>query len=265
MSAPSVYISSTFEDLREYRAAVFEALEKAGYQVGRMEGYAASDNRPLDACLKDVKSRDIYVGIFAWRYGYIPPEEPGNTAGLSITECEYRHAIANKKPALCFLHDEKAIAQWLDKLKDDVTGEGGGGARIRNLRQEVGTEKIVDFFRSPYELAARVLAAIVRHGTVRRPFTVPQLPEGFVPRPEITNSIVAALLADETAPLAVHGGGGFGKTTLAIAVCHEPEVIKAFPDGTVWVELGEKDVQLSESSQRSTLRSRRRKLPRQPW
>jgi hypothetical protein len=64
MSTPSVYISSTFEDLKEYRAAAFEALEKAGFLVGRMEGYAASDERSLSICLNDVESRDIYVGIF---------------------------------------------------------------------------------------------------------------------------------------------------------------------------------------------------------
>jgi hypothetical protein len=246
MSMPSVYISSTFEDLKEYRAAVFEALEKAGFEVGRMEGYAASDDRPLDACLKDVESRDIYVGIFGWRWGYIPPKEHGNTDGLSITECEYRRALAKNKPTLCFLHDPKAFDQWPNQFKDEVTGEGDRGGRILALRNEVGTEKMGDFFRSPYELAARVLAAIVRHGTVRRPFTVPALPDGFVRRPEVTNSILAALLADENTPLAVHGGGGFGKTVLAIAVCHEPEVIKKFPDGTVWVRLGEKDTQLEQ-------------------
>jgi len=61
-----------------------------------MEGYAASEERPLDACLKDVKDRDIYVGMFAWRYGYIPPKEHGNAAGLSITECEYRRALVGR-------------------------------------------------------------------------------------------------------------------------------------------------------------------------
>ena len=240
----SVYISSTFEDLKQYRAAVFEALDKAGFGVGRMEGYAASDDRPLQSCLNDVESRDIYVGIFAWRYGYIPPKEHGNVGGLSITECEYRHALLKNKPTLCFFHDPKATAQWPDEFKDEVTGQSGGGSLIRALRKNIGTEKMGDFFNTPWELAAKVLAAILRHGSVRRPFTVPPLPQGFVPRPEITGKVVSALLADEKVPLAIHGAGGFGKSTLAIAVCHEPEVIRAFPDGIVWVTLGEKDPQV---------------------
>jgi hypothetical protein len=42
-----VYISSTFEDMKEYRATVFTALEKAGLEIARMEAYTAADERPL--------------------------------------------------------------------------------------------------------------------------------------------------------------------------------------------------------------------------
>ena len=39
-----------------------------------MEDYVAKDQRPLQMCLDDVASSDVYVGIFAWRYGYIPED-----------------------------------------------------------------------------------------------------------------------------------------------------------------------------------------------
>jgi len=68
-----VYLSSTYEDLKGYREAVFAGLAKAGLDVVRMEDYAAADERPLDLCLRDVAQSDIYVGLYAWRYGYIPP------------------------------------------------------------------------------------------------------------------------------------------------------------------------------------------------
>jgi predicted ATPase len=32
--------------------------------------------------------------------------------------------------------------------------------------------------------------------------------------------------------------GGVGKTTLAIALCHDEQVIEAFPDGILWATLG---------------------------
>ncbi|MET0791731.1 MAG: DUF4062 domain-containing protein, partial [Polyangiaceae bacterium] len=54
MKRVSVYLSSTFNDLQEHRAAVFAALESAGLEVKRMEAYVAADERPVDLCLADV-------------------------------------------------------------------------------------------------------------------------------------------------------------------------------------------------------------------
>ena len=38
---------------------------------------------------------------------------------------------------------------------------------------------------------------------------------------------------------ALQGAGGFGKTTLAMALCHDDDVITAFDDGVLWATLGE--------------------------
>ena len=51
---------------------------------------------------------DIYVGLFAFRYGYVPPAHHENPKGLSITELEFRHAEQLKKPCLVFLADQRA-------------------------------------------------------------------------------------------------------------------------------------------------------------
>ena len=80
-----VYVSSTYSDLVEHRAAVYRVLRQLRHDVRAMEDYVAVDERPVDECLADVATCDVYVGIFAWRYGYIPPAEQ-NPQGLSITE-----------------------------------------------------------------------------------------------------------------------------------------------------------------------------------
>ncbi len=67
-----IYISSTFSDLKECREAVYKALRALRHDVIAMEDYVASDQRPLDKCLADVVASDIYVGIFAYRYGFKP-------------------------------------------------------------------------------------------------------------------------------------------------------------------------------------------------
>lgn len=38
----TIYLSSTYEDFKEYRHVVHDALRKAGYHVIAMEGYAAT-------------------------------------------------------------------------------------------------------------------------------------------------------------------------------------------------------------------------------
>jgi WD40 repeat protein len=70
------------------------------------------------------------------------------------------------------------------------------------------------------------------------------LSEDFVARPAELEALIAALL-DETREEAVaittalEGAGGFGKTALARALCHDERVQDAFYDGVLWVTLGE--------------------------
>ena len=61
---------------------MIEALGKSGYQVLGMEEYAAAD-QPVDECLMDVEKADIYVGLFAFRYGYVPPADHNHPDWLS--------------------------------------------------------------------------------------------------------------------------------------------------------------------------------------
>jgi len=102
----TIYLSSTYEDLKEYREVVYKALRKSGYDFIAMEDYVATDQRPVDKCLEDLRKANIYVGIFAFRYGYVPPDSHGNPDKLSITELEFRQAESLKKPCLTFVVNE---------------------------------------------------------------------------------------------------------------------------------------------------------------
>lgn len=78
----------------------------------------------------------------------------------------------------------------------------------------------------------------------RVPFMAPDLPDGFVERPcEFDALLSQVLTTDGEDPVAIttalHGVGGFGKTTLATAICHDDCVISAFDDGILWVTFGE--------------------------
>src|SRR5260370_42619175 len=87
------YVSATFQDLQGCRAEVRLALSRLGVTDVAMEYYVAEPERPLERCLRDVAGCDLYIGVFAWRYGYVPPGQQ-----RSITEAEYRTAVGKRKP-----------------------------------------------------------------------------------------------------------------------------------------------------------------------
>ena len=63
-----------------------------------------------------------------------------------------------------------------------------------------------------------------------------------VPRPELTFQVVQQLLdaKSQTVGLTgVHGGGGFGKTTLARMACEHPDIRRKFTGGLLWIEIGQ--------------------------
>jgi hypothetical protein len=139
-------------DLIEHRDAVCRTLRRNAHQVTNMEDYVAIDERPLTVCLGDVAKCDVYVGIFAWRYGYIPPKD--NPHRRSITELEFRHAVDNGKGCLIFLLDPNA--EW----KFTNVEQGPGMARLKTLRDELARDYTPKLFKEIDELATEVLTAI---------------------------------------------------------------------------------------------------------
>jgi hypothetical protein len=143
-----IYVSSTFSDLKECREQVRLALRRLGHEDVAMEYYGATDERPLDKCLNDVASSDLYIGIFALRYGYVPERYD-----KSITEMEYRKAVETGKECLIFIlaHD----ATWpVDRI------EWNAHSRIMEFRKELESSYIVSHFASPADLAARASQAV---------------------------------------------------------------------------------------------------------
>ena len=131
-------------------------VKRFGYDDVAMEYYVAENERPVDRCLADVTACDLYVGIFAWRYGYVPEGEQ-----FSITELEYRCAVDKKKPRLLFVIDDDA--DWPMKFVDiDRTTVSAFHERLRK-------DRIVSAFSAPDTLEARLSAALEqRSGTVLR-------------------------------------------------------------------------------------------------
>lgn len=143
-----IYVSSTYNDLKDCREQVRIALRKMRHEDVAMEYYVAEEQRPVDKCLKDVESCDLYLGIFAFRYGYIP-----TGYDKSITELEYRKA--KEKGKKCIILLLKNGAPWpTDKIEFDAY------PKIKALREELGKEHLVGFFSNSDDIQARAMEAI---------------------------------------------------------------------------------------------------------
>ena len=146
------YISSTFEDLKEYRQAAIEAVRRSEHEVGAMEDWSAADTRPLANALADVEHCDACIFIVGFRYGYVP----GDSDGISVTEAEYRRALELHKPMFAFLVDEKA--SWPVQFID--TGESA--QRIQAFRAAIAGERYayVQTFKSLEDFTIRLQRAV---------------------------------------------------------------------------------------------------------
>lgn len=103
-----------------------------------------------------------------------------------------------------------------------------------------------------YDLAIKLQKEkLLKDLTTRRsrncvPFMAGDLQPSFVPRLKEHEAIVQNLLSREQHNItmaittALRGAGGYGKTTLAKAICHDERILEKYNDGILWVTLGEK-------------------------
>jgi hypothetical protein len=144
-----IYVSSTFKDLEECRKQVRLILNQMKCEAVETEYCVAENPPPIEKCLADVVSSHLYIGIFAWKYGSIPPGKE-----KSFTELEYEKAVEVGKDCLIFLLHEEA--PWPKTFVD----KGDHKSKIENLRNKLSKKHMVIFFKSPQELAGLVGVAV---------------------------------------------------------------------------------------------------------
>lgn len=241
----TIYLSSTKVDLEDCRTAVTEALRREGHLV--KDSYEAAAQPLVASCLADAASADIYVGLFAWRYGYCPPGQPQGQA-RSITELEYRAARDATRPCLIFLAEKQGWS--LDKVELDAL------ARIEALRDELanGSQVRPMLFSDAADLALKVTQAV--RTQVREPQAGAGAPGGedamvyLAPAPERGHGVIGRdrLLAALKAKLLVGEDQtliflpGVGKTTVVLTLAQDRDFIRAHFDGLLWADLGRQPV-----------------------
>jgi tetratricopeptide (TPR) repeat protein len=174
-----VILSSTIRDLAEHRKEVLDACLRQGMFPKMMEHLPASDAEAISASLRLVDEADIYLGVFAHRYGYLPKEN--NPQQISVTEMEYNHAVERKIPRLIFVMGKDHLL-----TADDVEIENA--AKLKAFKERIQQENIVNLFTSPADLRSHVINSLSHH---REPdlnkfhyvSEIPPPPEPFIAHP----------------------------------------------------------------------------------
>lgn len=173
----NVFVSSTSRDLiGVYRDGIREAIlaNPALYPI-MMENFNPTEDNAVQLCYSKVAGAQIFVGVYAYRYGYAPPPDivyqtPNGiarcTGEKSITHMEYDWARERKLPLLLYLAGESLRATWDPALVDDEPN----ASRLEAFKTAVKKDHVVGFFNSPEELAQKVSVGIteVMHKLLQR-------------------------------------------------------------------------------------------------
>jgi Domain of unknown function (DUF4062) len=145
-------LSSTYRDLIEHRRYAADAIERLGQQTSRMEVFGARPEEPLEACIQEIDQSDLFVGIYAHRYGYIP-----EGSDVSITESEFQYAKRKEKALLCFIVDEDH--PWPPPMIDGDPGQ----TKLARFKDALRTRYVRETFTTPQDLASKVATSVGRY------------------------------------------------------------------------------------------------------
>ncbi len=134
-----VFISSTSEDLRNYRLAARDVVLDLDGTPDMMEHFG-TDGRLgiIEACARRVRDCDVVLAIIAWKRGGVPGPEQGGDGQASYTAWELRAARQANKEVLILLADQ----DWPGRLWEE---SDNGRAWVRNFRADL--DRLADFFQ----------------------------------------------------------------------------------------------------------------------
>lgn len=123
-----IFISSTYDDLRDERSQVLKATLEMGHIPVGMEMFSAADEEQWKIITQHIDECDYYVVIVAHRYGSI-------VDGISYTEKEYDYAISKNIPVLRFIIEDNAT--WpTDRVDKDFDQKSSLEAFKVKLKQK---------------------------------------------------------------------------------------------------------------------------------
>jgi hypothetical protein len=143
-----VFVSSTYEDLREERAQVMQALLELDCIPSGMELFPAADEDQWTLIKEVIDDCDYYMVIVGGRYGSL------HSSGNSYTQLEYEYALSRRKPTIAFLHQNPA------DIPSGKTESSDEGRQKLEIFRQLAQSKAVKYWSSPLDLGAKVSRSV---------------------------------------------------------------------------------------------------------
>lgn len=144
-----VFVSSTYEHLKEERSKVITALLDLGHIPCGMEYFPASDEDAWNCIERLIPQCDYYVVLVAGKYGSIAP---GDTR--AYTHKEYELAVASQVPVLGLLH------KYPDRLpKNQCESDPKTQKKLDKFRQLV-QKRLCRYWTTSDQISGELLASL---------------------------------------------------------------------------------------------------------
>lgn len=143
-----VFVSSTFEDLREERQRVIETVLGCECIPVGMEYFPAGNESQWELIKRVIHECDYYIVIVAARYGSCASD------GKSYTQKEYEYAVKCGVPVMAFLHGD---AGNIPNSKSETDAEGK--KKLEEFR-EICRKRMCKDWTAPEGLAGQVAISL---------------------------------------------------------------------------------------------------------
>jgi tetratricopeptide (TPR) repeat protein len=221
-----VFVSSVYDELKEYRKAALDAVWRCSlYPIGMERDRIARPETPSSASLKLLDEATVYVGIFSQRYG-------------RVTVDELRHAQDSKLPILLFFSEQQLNEG--DRESDPSRAE-----ELKTLKAELRRAYQVATFTSVEDLSAQLVLSLLAQlqsnvlmAGAAPTEGLPHPPTPFYAHPYIASgapfvgrqaelALLDAWASASDPVLVVDAIGGTGKSALAWHWVHQPGTFPA--------------------------------------
>lgn len=144
-----IFISSTYEDLKEERdKAISCILELSHIPIG-MEMFSADNDEQWKIIQETIDDSDYYLIIIGHKYGSLTKE------GISYTEKEYDYALKKEIPILTFIQSDNAVSHF-GKVESDPEKM----KKLQAFREKSQKDKMCKFWKNSDELSMQISVSL---------------------------------------------------------------------------------------------------------